>query len=884
MSSYSSARRPSCVAALLLTAWICVSTSVCAEPSSEAYVGEPFGVGRVTIDVFRGEPSIPLSDERFTVLEEAGRAMYPVLKMEPIKQLVRQLLSIETPRKVTIYYLFQGDEPFDLSVFSPVEQAVRVKPIRDVSAHHRLLDEWWSEYSDRWNRLRGNAKFPPVAENFLTATFARRLGRTLPEPSGGLFNWNKKKDSVLSDLFAGDAYQLRIDREMLLDQTQPDAERVPLPEPVVWREPAIDASQLKDVAVEPIAAHVPAECFYARFGKFTNYLWFRDFKTKWEGDLQNMLRRHGIRRAAAQRSKQQMSLQENVLAKIFGPQVIADAAIIGLDPYTAQGAGVGILFQAKNSEMLTQDLTRQRRMALTNFPDAAESTVRIADRDVSLIATPDGRVRSYYVQDGDFHLVSTSATLVERFLEAGAGEESLADLPSFRLARQRLAVDRNDAVFVFVSEKFFQNLCSPHYRIETMRRVRSAREPLLLEMAALTAATENLSQTSTDNLIAADVLPPDFAARTDGNALEATGDHTVDSRRGAPGFFVPVADMEVADASAAEVATYRQFIERFQAEVGQMPPIAIGLERQPHEGGGETMVVEVFAEPLDGLKLDSLRDHLGDPDENHLRPVEGDVVSCEAILDMALPLGGGELQMHHLFGGLRDFRSVLTVENGVVMPGEGPAEFVRGYLGAWPKPGLLQWFTASSEPPDDGEPEPVGEKMWRAQQDEFLLISFKPDVIEEVLPQLHMEPAGRPAQVWLRVDDLTDKQLTDTVNALGYMRSREASVAASRMMNSLANQFHIPRPQCRELAERLVDGTFVCPLGGEYELFAPEKDLEVWVSTALPPENRFLLTKVPEDFHLPLLDWFRGIRGDFCLEQDALSAHLEIDMTSAAVP
>ena len=876
MSLYYPSRRVSGVAALLIAAWGCISTSVFAAPFSEAYVGEPFGVGMVTIDVFRGEPSIPLSDERFTVLEEAGRAMYPVLKMEPMKQLVRQLLSIEKPRKVTIYYLFQGDEPFDLSVFSPVEQAVRVKPIRDESAHHRLLDEWWEEYSSRWNRLRGDPEFPPVAENFLTATFARRLGRTLPQPSGGLFNWSQKKDPVLGDLFAGDAYQLQVDREMLLEQGEPEAERMPLPEPTVWQEPTIDASQLKDVAIESIAAHVPAECFYARFGTFTNYLWFRDFKTKWEGDLQNMLRRRGINRAAAQRSKEQMSLQENVLAKIFGPQVIADAAIIGLDPYTAQGAGVGIVFQAKNSDVLLQDLTRQRREALTNFPDAAESSIKIADRDVSLIATPDGRVRSYYVQDEDFHLVSTSAALVERFLEAGAGQDSLSDLPSFRQARLRLPVERNDAVFVFVSEKFFQNLCSPHYRIETLRRVRSAREPLLLEMAALAATTEDLLQ-------AADLLPADFAARTDGSALEVQDDGAVDSLRGAPGYFVPVADMAVTDATAEEVAAYRQFIERFQAEVGQMPPIAIGLERQPHEGGGETMTIEVFAEPLDGVKLDSLRDRLGEPDQNHLRPVEGDVVSCEAVLDMALPLGGGERETHHLFGGLRDFRSVLAVENGVVMPGEGPAEFVRGYIGAWPKPGLLKWFT-EAEPPAGSEPEPVGEKLWRAQQNEYLLISFKPEVVEEVLPQLHMEPAGRPAQVWLRVGDLTDKQLAETVSAFGYMRSRETSVAASRMMNSLANQFHIPRPQCRELAERLVDGAFVCPLGGEYELFAPEKDLEVWVSSALPPENRFLLTKVPEDFHLPLLNWFRGMRGDLCLEDNSLSAHLEVDMTSAAVP
>lgn len=858
-------------------AWILLCVPASAAPSSEAYVGQPFGVGKVTIDVFRGEPTIPLSDERFTVLEEAGRAMYPVLKLEPVKQVVRRLLSIDTPRKVTIYYLFQGDEPFDLSVFSPVEQAVRVKPVHDDAAHSRLLDEWWNEYAGRWSRLRGSQEFPPVAENFLVATFARRLGKSLPEDGGGLFGLGRVNDPVLGDMVASDNYILRVDREMLV-AAEPSAERLPPPAAPQWRELAIDAESIADVDVEPLAAHVPAECFYVRFGTFTNYLWFRDLKKKWDGDLANMLRRRGIRRNAAERARQQMSLSESVFAKIFGPQVIADAAVIGLDPYAAQGPAAGILFQAKNSDVLEPDLTRQRREALTNYPDAEETTVRIAEQDVSLVSTPDGRVRSYYVRSGDFHLVSTSATLVRRFLEASNGQGALADLPSFRLARQRLPLERDDAVFVFVSEKFFQNLCSPHYRIETLRRVRSAREPLLLEMAALAAVTEQRPQET------ADLLPANFAVRPDGSTLKVEQDRTVDSLRGAAGYFVTVGDMVVADATAEEVAAYQQFIDRFQREVGQMPPIAIGVQRRPLEGGGETMAIEAVAEPLDGLKIDKLRDRLGKPDENHLRPVTGDVIAFEAVLNMALPLSGGQRETHHLFGALRDFRSVLTVDNGRVEMGERPAEVVRGYIGAWPKPGILQWFTGSDSPPPGSEPEPLGEQLWQAQQNEFLLITFKPEVANEVLPQLAVVPAERPAQAWLRIDDLTGKQLTEAVNAFGYKRARDTSVAGSRMMNSLANQFHIPRPSCRELAERLVDGTFVCPLGGDYQLLAPEKDLEVWVSSALPPENRFLLTEVPDGFHLPLLDWFRGLRADMGLDGSTFRMHLEIDMTSAAVP
>lgn len=89
---------------------------------------------------------------------------------------------------------------------------------------------------------------------------------------------------------------------------------------------------------------------------------------------------------------------------------------------------------------------------------------------------------------------------------------------------------------------------------------------------------------------------------------------------------------------------------------------------------------------------------------------------------------------------------------------------------------------------------------------------------------------------------------------------------------------------CQEVAERLVDGKFVCPLGGEYQLYEPDRGLETWASSALPESNRFLLTEVPEEFELPLLRWFRGLNGDMRLDEQGLSVHLEIKMTDAALP
>ena len=74
-----------------------------------------------------------------------------------------------------------------------------------------------------------------------------------------------------------------------------------------------------------------------------------------------------------------------------------NAALVGLDPYLNDGAAIGVIFQAKNTPLLTQDLTRQRRAALLHgewvkpgdkFGEAVVE--KIDDQSVTL-HHPDGR-------------------------------------------------------------------------------------------------------------------------------------------------------------------------------------------------------------------------------------------------------------------------------------------------------------------------------------------------------------------------------------------------------------------------------------------------------------------------------------------------------------
>ncbi|HMO85663.1 MAG TPA: hypothetical protein PKC18_12180, partial [Lacipirellulaceae bacterium] len=518
----------------------------------------------------------PTDDERFMVGGAEGRVRYPVVMGDrPVRRLLRDLLEIDRPRSATIYFLFRGSEPLEIEAYAPTAQKVRVVPRTDGRAYQRLLGERWEHYAARWQRLQRDPQFPPIVENFLTANLSRRLQLQLPAAPSGLPALLQPKKSVWDDLFVSERRQMALDQMLLTDDAataegQDPAD--PLPAPMPWYE-LRTADNLEPSLIEAMAEHVPVEAFYVRFGTFSNYLWFRDLNRKWHGDLANMILRRSVDRAASQRIEQQLSLRENALAKILGPQVIADVAIIGLDPQINYGAAIGVLFHARVSPLLARDLTEQRREALTKFPDAAESTVSIGDRQVSLIATPHGEVRSYYIADGDFHLVTTSRRLVQRFLEAGAGERALAASAGFRQARQRLAHDRGDAIFAYLSPEFFREQTSPALWIESQRRALSDRRSKLIALVRLQALAEGVAAEGLAELADVDLLPRSLAA-TASEQLQFDAEGAVDLLRGRVGYFVPAPDVEVEHASAAEAAAYRRFADRFRQEGGQMPPPA----------------------------------------------------------------------------------------------------------------------------------------------------------------------------------------------------------------------------------------------------------------------------------------------------------------------
>ncbi len=131
------------------------------DPHGEAFRGEPFGVGRVEVDVTdsscrtRWEPTAWASGPR-TI------ALYPTVECRPVLDAARDLLGeakrpmvkiiggfLDRPGHTSIYFLFVGDGPLELSVGLRRIDRLTLVPRIDRLGYRRLLTDWWRYFERR---------------------------------------------------------------------------------------------------------------------------------------------------------------------------------------------------------------------------------------------------------------------------------------------------------------------------------------------------------------------------------------------------------------------------------------------------------------------------------------------------------------------------------------------------------------------------------------------------------------------------------------------------------------------------------------------------------------------------------------------------------------
>ncbi len=645
-----------------------LATQAAAQIDAEAVAGEPFGVGRITLRLPDGATTGLSGIDALELTEASGRILYPARNAGVLDRLAG---PNDAPGRLTILFLFRGNDPLDVTLYAPAKQTVRIVPGGRPRTHQRMLRQWWRQYNAAAQQMVDRGGYPAIVDHYLVAMLSRRLGLE-PTVLGRKLFPSFDGEQGLGLLLGTQSMHAAVVHEMMLgDRASESVADQPIPRPIL--PPLLVPEAAADVRIEAIAGHVPEECYYVRFGSWSNYRWMRDLMNDFGGDLGNMISERGLDFDQSGRMETQLALRETTLGNLLGSTAISDVAMIGMDMFYREGAAVGMMFEARN-DLFGNDVAKQRTAAKEEHPDAKLSTVEIAGHEVSLLQTPDNRVRSFYAVDGDYHLVTTCEAMVRRFYEAGAGKGSLGGSAEFRHARGELPTTRNDTIFAYLSDAFLRNLAGPHYRIEMARRLRARVEMDILTLARQTAKAERMGVGSPGELARIGLLPRDFGVRADGSGIVTADDDSVtDSLRGAAGSFVPVPDIEVSHATRREVEDYASFADAYREALGRVEPIIFAIRRRTGDqlklagkdvrdgvrdgvrGGDadgdadgdkgnngkpngeakgelETLSIEARVSPFTGKTYETIAGRLGPPTKQYVAPLDGNLISVSAHL------------------------------------------------------------------------------------------------------------------------------------------------------------------------------------------------------------------------------------------------------------
>ncbi len=869
-------------AVVLLVCFAFSGTVVGADTASaQAVIGQPFGVGQVTLRLSTEQYPQPLGAEGLRISERNGRVFYPAVVVPQWNELVKQIWQssglleetpaqrqvkglinalVDRPPPITLYFLFQGEQPLELTIHAQRPLQLTLPVGRSLALWKAQRDQWWKAYTAQAGLLTDRIDAPPVVAQVLRPTLARRLNLALPRheqtPSPSevlqqeLALWAGSESmfaAMLQDRLLG---LLPLDQRA--DQPLPENEQSPPPQ---FEAPA-------DVAVEPMAMHVPAECFYVRFGDFRNFLWVQDTLAAWGGDAANLVAARGIDYQMRSRMEEQLVVQQTALSRLMGDKIIADVALIGTDLFFREGAAYGLLFQAKVNMALAADFTR-RRSEWVAREQGKDVAVELAGTKVSCLVDRHGLPHCYYAVSGDFHFVTTSRRLAERFLEASSGKDSLGATAEFRAVRARAPADAGDAAFVYFSDAFFNNITGPAYRIEMIRRVHAQCDLLALQMAGLIARAEGRPHETAAQLIAGGYLPECFGPRPDGSEATRRGDQFVDSLRGPRGRFTPIPDIPPTTVTRAEAADYRRFAEFLRSHWGRPAPLLARVLRESADAGRERITIIAEMNPLQKLHFDVLGMLLGDAQSRRIAPAPGDLIRAE----VALP-------RQYFFFGLRDAAAVPPETANML--GWLPLVLRSAYLGTDADSPILNPSAFNLLP---NLPLPGGERalprVLNRRIGEFHVFALSSQVLDEVAPHLARQPA-EPAQLRLDVADPSQARFASWINSLGFARTRNTSLGNLLLLQQMEQQLHVAPAEARTLAEQLLDGKLICPLGGTYQLNDADR-APAWTTTALA-DAASARPVPPPGYQAPPINWLRGLNLRVELLSDRLSLHATVVM------
>ncbi|MFN9718315.1 MAG: hypothetical protein ACK58L_06460 [Planctomycetota bacterium] len=797
-----------------------------------AISGEPFGVA----ELIRKESGSG-SKSRFQIESLGSGALYPVATRTGCR-----FLFAPSSKHVRV-----GNDLVNLKADASGER------------WQQELDLWWQAYVDHARLAQRGDHMPLQVNQYLVTMLSRRLKLPAVDLSSTTYFGDSSESRFFALLTGSESIRVALQKETLLqtsDSIQPAD--CPVPEPVL--PPAVQIPEpAPNVEVEPLAMQIPPEFFYVRLAGYQDLTWAQKQLDELGTDVRDFLNARAFDYHLSARIQDQLELHDSELAQLLGPHVIDDLAVIGTDTFLREGAGIGVVFHARVSEVLRNNLNAQRLSRQQSEPGSTLEQVTFDGHSGthSLLSMPDNRLRSFYVQSGDYHLVTTSRHLAQRFLEVAESPElSLGALEEFRYARTVMPLSRQDNVFIHLSDPFFRSFIHPRTRIEMTRRAKSDNDMELLQMAALAAQGEGNPAKTIDELIAAGFLPSKFGTRADGSRLSWEGHQVTDTVRGGRGTFLPVVDVEFDQVTADEIEAYKSFSDMYLRIWQRMDPASVGI-RRVDEGGQERLLVDLHVCPFPVNDYSWLGFFQSEKDGKAVAPVEGLVVLVE----------GDVLKMSPVIAGFADFEPCIRILESMKTAGDY-YETPPAFVGEPRKDGKEVSLFGDRLPAD--LPEDTVHELNRSgfsncgmRSGPFELWAAERQALEAVAGKLREVDAPRPAKARVHIYDISNAKASKLAHVLGWLQARKIADGNASLLNQFVSQFRVAPDQVSVVVDRVFDASLVHPLNGRWVVNPGQSVTDEGGMERMT-------------YRQPLLNRLRGAEIELNSEGNVLTTHLEI--------
>lgn len=892
----------------------------------EAYAADPMGVGRIKIEFARGQGPTIYPDQTLYLRTPDSRTAYPSFD---IKYDGDADPNFHIVRKIEVHFLIRDAGPLELQVESlgiPLAQLQLDQQNDSRIKVKKLKTDWWDGFKRVTEQVEGEQKKLNIA---LIEILSRRHGLPSPVPgsefekSQNLASLEAQFERAIGMLLGIESVKLAMQTEVVPNENaRLEKATIPLPNPPRLR--SIDIPSYKDGWIEPLASHVPEECFYLRTTTASNYLYFRDFLLGWGGDLSNIVSSKTIDRPVRAVIEHQLAISTDLKTAERIDTAIDDMALIGCDPLFADGAAVGVIFQAGDGVELAKILKSMRVEVNSQNADVSEQRLSIGGSVVSLLSSANNKVRSFYAIDGPFHLVTNCQYLVERFFEAGDGDRALAGLREFEYARSKTRMQNHAFGFLYLSDPFFQTLISPHYRVEMARRTSSLRELQHAELAEQLAKAEGVSDQSVQQLIKDNFLPSGFGERFDGSFAVKRSKRYEDSVRGAPGAFLPIPDTVVRKITQSELNAYSHFMQKYSMEWGRVDPVTVVLSRLETDSQAENVRIDIAVTPYARQRYAKLNTHLSVPSSTVLALRDDSLLTVQAAVRTTL-----HDRPHLLMLGLQDEEVEFEIANGQVrLLGKGAAKSYAGkhaFIALSPPSTEVLTMLSSELLKKDGKPTKpktvpapapvtpgpdlytfllpprrpavvrvINHVAWVInslpkdsisalayagaieQNDDHMVVMLNEKLRKEVIASVHQKPNKKPAKVRMVMKSLQGAKVEPYIQAYTFMQARRLSSDNARYLSNWSDWLRASEGDARSTVEDLLRGTLQCPLGGNLDM-SRQASLE-WSSSAWREQSVYQVNSVPDTWKFPFTEWLRQLELHFNMDASTINAEIELTL------